>query len=256
MRGKSFIFIDKSNNVKVYKCKGSFRKFRSISSGCWCNIQSTDKIKEELYQDNIYMLYEGEEFYIKYIKLPKVRHYYIDTIIKNELTYIFKDITPFTYTYEIFRKDKKYIDILVFCINSEKNIIFNSIEQSCRVKGIFLIQLSYFQYIRKTTNCIKCIIILEYNNILYFLSVFNDRIIANTIIKNFSGGYEEFITKFQYILARTSEMETELRFFKSGLNIYFSNFNYKDIIEAMCNNYVCRNLGNIDFEKLLGVVGG
>jgi hypothetical protein len=255
MRGKSFIFIDKSNSIKVYKCEGVFRKFRSIPRGCWSDIQSTDKIKEELNQHDIYMIYEGEEFYIKYIKLPKVKHYYVDTIIKNELTYIFKDITTFTYTYEAFRKDRKYIDILVFCINSEKNIVFNSIEQSCRVKGIFLIQLSYFQYIRKIANCTKSIIILEYNNILYFLSVFNDKIVANTIIKNFGGDYEDFIAKFQYIFARTEEMETELRFFKSGLNIYFSNFKYEDIIGAMSNNYVCRNLGNIDFEKLLEVVG-
>jgi hypothetical protein len=253
MRGKSFIFVDKSNNIKVYKCEASFGKFTRVSKGGWCNIHSTDKIKEKLEQDNIYIIYEGEEFYVKYIRLPRAKNYYVDNVIQNELTYIFKDITTLTYTYEVFRRDKKYIDILVFCINSEKNIVFNSIEQKCRIKGIFLIQLSFFQYIRKLINCTKCIIIIEHDNILYLLSVFDGKIIANTTLKNFSGDIEDFMNKFQYVFTRTTEMEMELRFFKSGLDIYFSNFKHKDIIERISNDYVCRNLGNISLDKLLRI---
>lgn len=206
-----------------------------------------ENIKVDFKNKNLFIIVGGEEIYVKFMTLPKVKDEKLYEIIKNELKNRFQNIDNIMFTYEIFKELGNSLEVIVFCLNWNKiGLIETYVEKGAQIKGIFPIQFKILDSYRKNIKEREYAVIFIYEDLLYFIACIEGKIVTNSIIKefnekNFLSIYENFKIKY------------EMLGFKEKLkNIYFLNFPYKHLIDCLSEKYNCKNLddyfqGNIDF---------
>ena len=218
------------------------------------NIDDFINFSDTLKINNFYIIYEGEEFYIKFSKLPKVRKEKLDALVANELLLIFKNIEELAYSYRIINMHKGYFDVMIACIKTDKFNLFNSLKKSKnykKVKGVFLIQLYYLKVLKQIINKNKSIIILNFNTIIYIVTCYNEILLCNTIIRGYEKNEDELLKRLNDVIIRAEEFGKELENCDLVKNIYFINITWNNIKQKLKAKYNCEDLGFIDIEDII-----
>lgn len=199
----------------------------------------------DLKRRNVYVVINGEEVFIKLIRLPRMNEEYIYDGVKNELRYILKNIDSIMFTYSIFKEYKTSFDVLVFCINSEKIVgLKENITKFSNVKGIYLIQFLTINYFKENIKENNFTFILTFGDFTYFVLCIDKKVIYNKTVNNEDMSKDEFIKNFKYIEDKFKEIN------QSFNTIYISNFKNDSLIKLISERYKCVMLGNIDISKI------
>lgn len=177
MIGKySFITVDKNNfNLNYIKNKERSKNFKEFD-----DLLEDKKIKSK----KLYVLIEGEEVYIKELIIPKVKGKKINKILNNELLYEFNSLEDILYCYKIKNKNKRNMNILMFCVNIyDKLYVKKILNNKFNVKGIYLVQFVILNYYMKYIKENKFKFLLKYKDYIYFIVCDKDKIIYNSVIK-------------------------------------------------------------------------
>lgn len=159
---------------------------------------SVDFVKKFL-RSRVILILEDEEIYIKYLTLPKVEEDTLERMITEELKYYYKLEKDICFSYTILKKNEYNVDIILFYINSKK---LDDINLKCirSVKGVYLLQFCFIEYLKKFLNVVKTYILCTiYNKNLYFVLSYKGILKANFIEKNFFENqiaFEERLTSF------------------------------------------------------------
>ena len=187
----------------------------------------------------INIVIEGEELFIKNIKIPKVRKKYLSSIIKNEVFLRYGENILFTYSiYE--EKEKEYL-IKLYCF------------QKCRCKFLqdeklresSIVNIDFMQnYVKdfysKTIKEDKYILIFNYGKYIYLLKVKKNILVFNKIVNIFKSNYD-YCKK---------EIESFIKYNENYKFIYKVNMNdYEDILDIPN----IKSLSNFNVEELLKI---
>lgn len=201
-----------------------------------CSSMEFNNARIDMKNKNLYIIVHGEEVYIKLIKLPKIGKDKLYLMIRQELIYIFKSIDNIVFNYDVYRDNGANLEVMVFCLNWNKNnLLKRCINSGAKLKGIFPVQF-YMLYILK--NKIKSnnyIVIFSYKYVVYFVKCKDSKVIASSMIRNFSidkfrQQLSEFILKSDYI----EQIDKP--------DIFFVNFPYEDLIKEFSYTYKCKDL--------------
>lgn len=248
IRKKALIEIS-NNNLKYKEVVGKslIDKFMKLKKCEKYNfkVEKLEDIKIDFANKNLFIVIDGEEVYVKFMMLPKVKKEKLQEIIKSELEYRFKNIDSIMFTYQIIKDNTLTLEVVVFCLNlKELDLIEKCIKRGGKVKGIYPIQFCIWDSYKKVIKDSKYILIFIYENVLYFLACFNNKIIANSVIKVFTEkSFMEELDKFQ-VKCRTSEVCEDFS------KIFFLNFLNKNIISNTEKIYKCIDLGNINEDTI------
>ncbi|MBU3091541.1 hypothetical protein KPL35_05580 [Clostridium sp. CF011] len=202
--------------------------------------------KIDIKDKNLYVLVEGETVYIKLVKLPLVKKYLINDMIKNELRYYYKDIDHIAYTYKLIKQDKFNMEILVFCLNGNRlDILEDSINNNINLKKVNLIQFCFKNYYSNQMNMENYVLVFYYNSNLYFLICHNDEIVVNNII----GVKDLLLFKFSNIMNKFLEKYND--YAKLCEKIYYANIEELNIDEFKYLGLNHQILGELNREELL-----
>jgi hypothetical protein len=211
----------------------------------WEDMRNIDKV---ISKNKVCFIYEGEEFYIKSLKLPVVGAGVMENMIRNELNHLFRNMDCLTYAYDIYKRNKREIELLVYCINSDKNKRLKALGENANIKAVFLIQLCILKTIQRKVVRESFAVVIMYNNTLYILACSGKKVLANAVLKNYSGSTTDAIDKLEYVQNRFRDIEKN----KSALSaVYFVNFKYKDIIKELSELYPCNDLGDALIDQVL-----
>lgn len=214
------------------------------------DITDIGDIKSFIKGKRLIAIYEGEEVYIRFLKLPHVRKGAIDNLINHELNFIFKNIDDISYTYEILRRTKKEMELMVFCINTDKNRMLEKYFNRNIIRGVFLIQSFFISYIFSQIENDTFICTFIYGSHLYIAGCLKGKTFFNNIIRNFDGNLITFTGKLQ--IAQDKFSQTEIKYTETRcITIYFLNFDYKSVFEETSKKYNCISLGKIDEKDLI-----
>ncbi|MDF2504040.1 hypothetical protein [Clostridium sp.] len=199
----------------------------------------------EFKNDSIIII-EGEEIYIKYITVPRVKKNELEKIVKNELGFYYRTDEDIIFSYSILKKNKINMDLAVFYINgnSLNNVDLKNINN---IKYIYLIQFCYAKYVKNISSLNKYIITFIYKQNLYFIFCENGLIKYNYIFRNFQEGNVEFENCLNYFIDLNKDIADNLEM------IYALGF-AKETIKDINTSYCVKDLGNIEQNKLFKTV--
>lgn len=200
-------------------------------------------IKVDLKNRSLFLVIHGEEVYVKYMTLPKVKKEKIYFLIKSELEYRFKRIDNIMFTYEVFKDNGISLDVIVFCLNWNKpDLLKECVDKGGEIKGIYPVQ---FHVLNKYKNKImekEYIFVFFMEKNLYFLGCCNDKVIGNTLCKNYDR--KKFMAELEKFQIKCCGISN----FRNFSSIFFLNFPDKALIETLSEEYHCIDLGDIDKE--------
>ncbi|WP_050607616.1 hypothetical protein [Clostridium niameyense] len=175
---KTLLEVDKEN-VKIMDIM-----FNKIKSTDIMSYKDALNLKVDLKKRRVFFILEGEEVYIKLLTLPKVRGRKLEKIIRNELIYEFHSIDNILYNYKIHKENKDNIEILVFCVNIDKNIVLKEyLKSNKKIKGIYLIQFCVLEKYKEVIKEENFILIMKYKKYIYSIFYKNNEILNNEVIK-------------------------------------------------------------------------
>lgn len=194
----------------------------------------------------LFILVEDEEIFFKLITIPKSKKEDMYKIIKNEIMYYFNENKNIVFTYSILKENKDTVDVLVFCLNSEKiNILEKHIYKS-RLEKVCLIQFCFLNYFDRFIENRDFIFIFGYNDKLYFLGCLRKQMIANLIIKS-DPGEEEIVNTLNTLVNKCINVYPEIEI----NTIYFANY-YNDCLkQRLIKQYNCEYLSSVDSMKII-----
>jgi hypothetical protein len=203
--------------------------------------QCLDDIKVSLKNKNLFLIIHGEEVFVKYMILPKVKEEKLYVLIKEELSYIFKKIDNIMFTYDIFKDNGAYLDIVVFCLNWNKSdIIKKCINKGAEISGVCPVQFHILNNYRKKIKEKNYILIFSLQDSLYFLGCKEDKIIGNSVCKIFQK--KNFFEELEKFHVKCCSIQKDVQF----TSMFFLDFPYKDLIENLATEYKCTDLGEIN----------
>lgn len=241
-----------NDNGLIYKDIVSKNLINKIKEGNWkkglgIEGRNIDDIKIDFHSRNVFIIVQGEQIYVKLIEIPKVNKRKLNSIIKAELKYHFKniDIDSIMFTYDVFKDNGKSLEIIVFCLNWDKdNIIEKCVEKGANIKGVYPIQFCILNNYKKLIKEREYILTFLYDNKLYFLACIDGKILANSVIQDFDkDNFEEIMDKFK----EKCEVTGVIRNLK---NVFLLNLPYQDIVQTLSKKYNCNDLGTICKDKL------
>ncbi|EDS77951.1 putative conserved protein [Clostridium botulinum C str. Eklund] len=197
---------------------------------------------------NVYIIVEGEEVHIKLLKLPKVSKWDLNSLIRNELIFLYgRKANNIFYTYTVLNETIEDIDVLVFCMNLKDVKALEKIISDNKIKKINIIQFNMLNYFKSYIKDKTYILIFKDENKIYFLGITYENLVANRIVNLESKNYEYFLMEgFNYCVNRIEK-------FTKGLeNIYYVNFKEEEKDLYMQNHiYKYKDLGSVDKTKIL-----
>ena len=212
------------------------------------NVKDAVNLENEISSENLYILLEGEEIYIKQLLLPNTNNENINSIIMNKLNYIYgKKAEDIYYTYSKWRSNIKEIQIMLYCISCDKLKITKQKNYKLQIKKVNLIQLNYIRYYKKSITEKDYIVILKHNSSIYILAYSDRKLLSNQIINE-----ETIESSLQFLI-------NKMRTYKCSINkIYSININ-QTIMQKFLQredkpdiiNYKVINLGNITEEEII-----
>lgn len=209
----------------------------------------TERINVNLKNRNVYILIEDEEVYIKYLKLPNTKKKQnLNNIIKNELVLLYGNKSEkIFYTYTILDKKDKELDVLVFCIYSEKLKCLEQYLNNNNIKKINLIQLCFLNYFEGIINEKDYILLFVFNNTMYLLGSVNGKMAGNKIICKENCSYKMLIDGLRYISDKLESYNAYPN------NIYGVNINDESLMKYLkgIEKYNFVDMGNVEEKDIL-----
>ncbi|MCM8711031.1 hypothetical protein M2651_08325 [Clostridium sp. SYSU_GA19001] len=222
-------YIAKHNSYKSFEYK------LNISEG----------INIDIKKSKVNIVLEGEEVNVRNFILPKTKSNQVYDLIKDELYYYFRNIDNLIFAYSIIKQDKDNQQFAVFCVNSNKLAVINELMHTdINIRGIYLLQFSVINYFKRKIKSENYIFIFEYRDKLYLLCCIYNKVIYNSIIKDYVNE-ENLIRKF-YDFINKSKKYSE----KNIENIYFANIRSKKIIDLISRDFKCEDLGDLNQKRL------
>lgn len=123
---------------------------------------------------NNLVITEGEEVYLKYVSIPKIKKRYRLDVIKNELKVFFKENEEIVYSVVLCSEFKDKYEYAVY-YSSNKDVYKNN--------KIIYIQFSVVSYYYNKIKDEKYILIFKFSNIYYLLLCKKNLILFNQVIK-------------------------------------------------------------------------
>lgn len=192
---------------------------------------------------NVYIIVEGEEVHIKLLKLPRVSKWDLNSLIKNELVFLYgKKANNIFYTYTLLNETREDIDVLVFCMNLKDVKALEKIINNNKIKKINIIQFNMVNYFKNYIKDKTYILVFKDKKKVYFLGVTYENLISNRIVNLNNENHECFLMEsFDYCVNRIEKFTSELR------NIYYVNFQEEEKSIYMQNDkYKYIDLGCVD----------
>lgn len=212
-------------------------------------LKDMTNLSVNLKNKNIYIIIEGEEVYIKYLKLPNVNSKHkVNSIIKNELIFLYgKKSEDIFYTYTVLKDKDKELGVLVFCLYCSKLSNLEQFINNNKIKRINLIQFCFLSCFQSCINDKDYLFMFEYNKILYILGIFEGRLIANKILDITEGIEHLFMDGLKYILDKMESYNAEPK------RIYSVNLKNEDFIKSIneLNRYSYIDLGNLNNDEVI-----
>lgn len=119
-----------------------------------------EQLKRKRFGKTKFVFYD-EEIYIDIIQLPMVKRAWMNNLIINNLIYNFEDISSLSFSYEVISIKNKKCKIILYCINSKKNILYESLNTKHKVVGVYLIQHCYHYFVRKILKVKDFILVFD-----------------------------------------------------------------------------------------------
>lgn len=206
-------------------------------------------IKVHLKNKSLFLVIHGEEIYVKYMTLPKVKKEKLYSLIKNELEYRFKKMDNVMFTYDVAKDNGANLEVIVFCLNWDKvDLLKECAENGGEIKGIYPLQFHVLNKYRKKIKEKDYIFIFIMDKNLYFLGCRDNKIIGNSLCKTYHR--EKFIGELEKFKIKCCSINN----FGEFSNMFFLDFPDKDLIEVLSREYCCVDLGNIDKSNLFKMI--
>ncbi|KYH29803.1 MULTISPECIES: hypothetical protein [Clostridium] len=244
--GRNMLLTISKEYIKTLEFNNKFLKNKKIDYESMLN---EEKINVNFKNRNVYIIIEGEEIYIKYLKLPNIKNKHsLNSIIKNELIFMYgKKSENIFYTYTILNEENNELEVLVFCIYCDKLSCLEKCINDNRVKKINLIQFCFLNYFEKRIEEKDYVFLFRFNNSLYILGVMKKRMIANRIINEVDCNYDLIVDGLDYVLHKLDQYNGKVS------KIYSANFNDKEFIDYINNlmKYKYVDLGSLSSNKMI-----
>lgn len=198
-------------------------------------------IKVHLKNKSLFLVIHGEEIYVKYMTLPKVKKEKLYFLIKNELEYRFKKMDNVMFSYEVAKDNGTNLEVIVFCLNWDKvDLLKECVENGGVVKGIYPVQFHVLNKYRKKIKEKDYIFIFIMEKSLYFLACCDNKIIGTSLCKTYHR--EKFIDELEKFKIKCCSVNNS----RDLSSIFFLGFPDKYLIEVLSKEYYCVDLGDID----------
>jgi hypothetical protein len=202
------------------------------------NIVSIKGIKVNLKNRNLVILAHGEEVYVMLMKLPRVNRTNIFKIIREELKNKFKRTDDIMFSYDIIRRCKYNLEVMVFCMNYRNGKVIEECHNAgFHIAGIVPIQFYIWENYKDKIKSENYIFVLMRNEVLYFIACHKCKMIFNNVFKNIKK--DDFFDILEQFQMKLSILMTDFKF----TYIYFVGFPYKDTIEEVSKQYICKDFG-------------
>ncbi|MDT8716594.1 hypothetical protein IAI10_07990 [Clostridium sp. 19966] len=179
--------------------------------------EAKQRISSDSKANYCFVLYE-EDICIINIKLPKVKKKLMDKIVENQMLHKFMNMEQISFSYSINNINNNICDVFVYCINSYKLEILKEMNKKRRVRGIYLIQFCYMEYVIRNFNVNTFLIAAKSGDTLYFI------------------GCEKGKLKYSSIL-KINELQDVNSFFIAALQSAFTNNDDEQVYLLNCSEY-------------------
>lgn len=146
----------------------------------------SDKTNMEAYRMNkpVYFLIHGEEINIRKLTLPKCRLSGIPTMIDQEFSFEFNDLSNIVSCYEILNIKSKVMELIVYYFKLERIPIVKEFLafSNHKVKGIFSSQFLILNHFRNKIKHKSYILIHKEDSILFMAVVIKRRLLKSCFI--------------------------------------------------------------------------
>lgn len=151
---------------------------------------NNEQIKNiSLKNKTVTLIIEGEELFIKTIRIPRVSKRYIYYVIKNEIIGRYGEDVMFSY--EIIKEDKSCYDVIVYCFRENKySLLKSSSIYNSRLR-IDFVQNYVKDLYSKEIKEKRFALLFSYRNYIYLLKVKNNILTYNKIIYLLNHTYDE-----------------------------------------------------------------
>ncbi|NLZ47354.1 MAG: hypothetical protein GX895_00960 [Clostridiales bacterium] len=210
------------------------------------NIDSViDKLKE-IKRGKIKFIFYDEDIYIDRIYIPPVKKAWMDNLISNNLIYNFEDIRKLAFSYEIISKKNSKYKIILYCINSKKNILYKSIKDKHKIVGVYLIQHCYHYYVKENLKVKDYILVFDskkYTYIIYSKQGF----LQNSLL------YNRDEVEISVVVDSINKILSDHCLTKEGkiLPIIMLNYEKTDLLMELLNDYCFKNMGTVNENKII-----
>ncbi|WP_333860390.1 hypothetical protein [Clostridium sp.] len=242
---KAFLEVGGKNIIYREICRKNF--FVNLFDRSKKKVVSSNKlqdIKVNLKNKRVCILAHGEEIYITYMDLPKMKRESLNEVVRNELKSRFKNMDNIMFYYEIAKRSKHSLGLIVYCMNwSNMNLAKVCNDKGGNIRGIMPVQFYIWSNYKNKLGKENYIFTLIKDNTLYLMACEGNKVVFNNVFKNIIIK-EEFLGVLEQFKFKLNILIPKIRF----STIVFVDFLYKDIIEDLCKNYVCKDLGNFSIK--------
>lgn len=139
-------------------------------------------INVDLKNRRVNILIEGEELFIKFITIPKVKKRHIDSIVRNEVLLRYGEDVMFNYN--ILEVQEKMYKIALYCFHEDKYNLLrdNRIIYSKKLTVEFL-QNYIIKYYAKNIKEEKYKMIFSHKNYMYFIKINEGKLVFNKVME-------------------------------------------------------------------------
>ncbi|MFL0196882.1 hypothetical protein ACJDU8_15130 [Clostridium sp. WILCCON 0269] len=241
---KAFLEVSKKSIIYREICKKKF--FINLFNKRNKKVVFSNKFKDikvNLKNKKLCILVHGEEIYVTYMNLPKIKKENLYGVIKYELKSRFKNMDNIMFSYEILKHNRHNLEVIVFCMNwSNIDIAKICSDRGASIKGIVPIQFYIWSNYKDKLGSENYIFTLIVDNILYLMACGEGKVIFNNVFKNiFKEDFLENLEQFQFKL---NILVPNIKF----STIAFVDFLYKDIIETLSKKYICKDFGKFNMN--------
>lgn len=197
---------------------------------------------------NVYIVIEDVEIYIKYFKVPKTSKWNLNSIIKNELIFLYGEkAKKIFYTYTLWKDREDELEVIVFCVNCDELDCLEGFIDNNKIRKINLIQFCFLNYFSEGIREKDYIFVFKYNEMTYLLGMSGGILISNKIIKNEEKNSCILKDVFKYTLDKMNSYEIKIH------KVYSVNFKNQDFCNyiTLDKNYSYTNLGEVSKEKII-----
>lgn len=212
------------------------------------DIKSTNKFFN-LKSKKTYVVIGGEEVYIKYFDLPRVKDDKLYQIINNELRYTYHNERSFIFSYrKIEEKDNK-VKVIVFFVDSDNLKSIRKNMDSRTLKAVKMIQFCFIEYYKKIIKEDNFILCFSYKKDIYINAIEKGYMCANNL---YSRRNKEIYAFYDYI-SMFIENKIDRNNFKD-FYIVKESINDKKTIDKLRKDFKVHYLDEMSKSELMELI--